>query len=183
MFRYNEYLHEYDFPYNDYLLNNLDYIKDTFYTQIEANHQKFRANAEIDFHHPLSQFLITKLINIVTENYYVSPPFVPVPLSTYIQTKEENFPFSHNHHSSGQGITGVFYVNVPNIGEGGEIKFHLNSYENTYILRPQINKLYLFPSWLYHEPLPQTSPTTRISLNWAYNSGTYPIHKISADKW
>ena len=45
------------------------------------------------------------------------------------------------------------------------------------------DKLYIFPSWLQHRPIPQTSPTTRISICWGVISKNRPILKSSNIIW
>ena len=45
------------------------------------------------------------------------------------------------------------------------------------------NKLYIFPSWLQHRPIPQDDPTTRISICWGVMSKNRPIYKQSNIIW
>jgi hypothetical protein len=77
----------------------------------------------------------------------------------------------------------IKYIDPPGPGEGGEIIFNGIVFKNTFKLTPQPGKIYIFPSWLYHTPLPQTTLTNRISLNWGYLSRLRPIHKITKQLW
>jgi len=181
--RLHKYLHEYDFPYHDYLVKNLDYI-DKIYEEGKTDALgNYSANVMFS-HNKIWSFLNPKLNEIVSKNYYVSPFFVENDMGIYKQTKNQDHVYpSHNHiHSS--TITGVFYINPPQINEGGELILHVNNvYNNPISVNPKPNKLYLFPSWIYHHVTPQTSSTLRYSVNWGYNSVLRPIHKITGDLW
>jgi len=182
MRKISDLIHEYEFPYHDYLKSNKDYLIKLFEKDRRKRNLKHQANVPLDVNDPVCVFLYPKLIQIVVENYFVSNYFQPVPLSIYMQTKEDSINVLHNHYDN-PGITGVTYLDPPHPQYGGGIKFTLQNINQTIVLHPQPNKLYLFPSWLYHCPLPQTTSTPRISLNWSYVSSTFPIHKISGDRW
>jgi hypothetical protein len=81
-------------------------------------------------------------------------------------------------------ICGVMYLDLPRIG--GEIEFieYPDRGENNPIkIKPQEDKIYLFPSWLYHRPLPHISPITRICINFGYVSNSRPILKNYGIRW
>ena len=65
--RLHFYLHEYDFPYHNYLLENLTYI-DKIYEEgkVDALGNEL-ANVRL-YHNDIWNFLNPKLIKIVTEN-------------------------------------------------------------------------------------------------------------------
>ena len=182
MYRWHKYLHEYHFPYHDFLKQYESYVNEIFDKERGEANKKSVQNVPLPLDHPITPFLIPKLIDIVTKNYYVSKPFEILQLGLYKQTHNDYTSVFHNH-AFNPGITGVFYLNPPLEGEGGEIEFLLQNLDQKLTISPKPNALYLFPSWLYHAPLPQKTTSPRICFNWAYVSKTYPIHKISGDRW
>ena len=180
--RLHFYLHEYDFPYHNYLLENLIYI-DKIYEEgkVDALGNEL-ANVRL-YHNDIWNFLNPKLIKIVTENYYVSPPFIDHEIGIYKQQNNSHIYSSHNHYHSST-IIGVVYINPPKPQEGGELILHPNPvYEDIIKITPKPNKLYLFPGWVFHHVSPQTISIPRYSLNWGYYSRMRPIHKLTSDKW
>ena len=177
----HKYLHEYDFPYHDYLIGNYNFFKNHYLKGInEAN--KIGSNNVIFYDNPIWEFLNEKLVKIVQENYYVSNYFNHSGIGIYMQDNKNNVLLTHNHIDVST-ITGVFYINPPKEEEGGGLKFCPNSLDYPFTIQPKKDKLYLFPSWMMHVPLPQTTQTPRVSLNWGYASGIRPIHKITGDIW
>jgi len=176
-------LHEYDFPYHDYLLDHLDHIDQVYSEGKEANLSIERANVPYP-HEEVWEFLNPKLNKIVQDNYYVSPYCDPNSFGIYRQDGNQDEVYDAHNHVNSSTIIGVFYINPPKPGEGGELVLHFhNNYNTVYYLQPKPNKLYLFPSWVYHHVNPQRTLTPRYSINWGYNSRLRPIHKITGDLW
>lgn len=179
----HKFLHEYDFPYHDYLLDNLSTI-DKMYEENKIDALGNHSANVMFYSNDIWNFLNPKLNQIVTENYYVSPFFADNHIGIYKQTNNQDHQYPSHNHVSTTTIVGVFYINPPKINEGGELILHTSSVYSDYIkIIPQPNKLYLFPSWVYHHVSPQINPTPRYSLNWGYNSVLRPIHKLTGDLW
>jgi hypothetical protein len=175
------FIYEYNFPYHDFLLKNYDFF-DKIYSE---NIEKIRKNggANVTFRDEIVYpFLFPKLRKLIDENFYLTPTFQYLNIGIYKQTHVESTNVSHCHILT-HSVSTVFYLNPPKEGEGGEIIFHDLVYDDTIKLQPKPNKLYVFPGWLYHTPLPQTSIIPRFSFNWGYDSHTRPIHKITGDRW
>lgn len=177
----HKYLHEYNFPYHDFLLSNIDFFHQHYAEGIKESNSQGSYNVTFA-HNFIWDFLTKKLLKIVSKNYYVDNYFKHHSLGIYIQDNKNSAPFLHNHMNSSI-ISGVFYINPPQEKEGGGLQLYINGINNPITLQPQPNKLYLFPSWIMHQPLPQTTSTPRICLNWGYQSRSRPIHKITGDLW
>ena len=180
--RLNPYLHEYEFPHHDYLLHHFEYLQSLFSKGIEKQLKENTNNVFLN-EGPVYDFINSKLIEVITENYHVSSPFSHSSIGVYLQTNEQFISTYHNHISSSD-ITCILYINPPPPGTGGELQCLTEVLEDApIVVKPQVNKLYVLPSWVYHRPIPQTHPSPRISLNWGYNSSIRPIHKITGDRW
>jgi len=177
------YIHEYDFPYHDYLKSyKEDLINHYFYLKKE---NKNITDFDLPLFHPITTFLIPKLNKIIKKNYWTDKPIANLGLRAYVQNNKENSSFYHNHKTPGS-ISGIFYLDPPQ--EGGEISFLINPDQDIphlkeIIFKPKKNKLYLFPYWMYHKPLPQKDEDYRICFNWVHGSPTRPIHKFTKSQW
>tara|TARA_R110000803_G_C11826595_1_gene302693 strand:+ start:50 stop:625 length:576 start_codon:yes stop_codon:yes gene_type:complete len=98
-------------------------------------------------------------------------------LFIYVQKGGYKEPTFHNHiHSS--YLSSVTYLNIPK--EGGEIGFLLGKDEVK--IKPKRNKIYFFPSWLYHAPYPHKDNINRICLNIDFESNTR-VSPLSGEWW
>ena len=171
----NKYFHEYDFPYNDYLQKEKDNLVD-FYTK-NVNKDTYDVGL---YQTPINAFFNKKINKIIEKYYIVKKSLYPPALNLYIQSNEPYITDDryHNHIHHPFAICGVFYTNLPD--EGGEFSFYHPPHipqKSPIIIKPKINKLYLFPPWLYHATLQQQTPTPRISLNIGYISNSKAILK------
>ena len=128
---------------------------------------------------------LDRLNKIIKKNYWTDKPIANLGLRAYVQNNKENSSFYHNHKTPGS-ISGIFYLDPPQ--EGGEISFLINPDQDIphlkeIIFKPKKNKLYLFPYWMYHKPLPQKDEDYRICFNWVHGSPTRPIHKFTKSQW
>ena len=178
----HDYIHEYDFPYHDHLKKHKEEILHNYFTQKEQN--KFLTDFNLPNEHSLTSLLIPKLNKLVKKHYWTKKPLLNTGLRVYVQNNKDSKSFYHNHPDSCT-ITGVFYLDPPL--EGGEILFLLNPDRDhphkEILVKPQKNKIYLFPSWLYHKPVPQKDINYRICFNWNYGSNIIPIHKLTSIQW
>ena len=178
----HDYIHEYDFPYHDILkLWKEDLLN--FYLHEKKDNPSL-TDLYIPPDYPLVNLIEPKLNQIVEDNYLIGKPLINPSLRIYVQNNVQHTSFYH-HHLTPSTISGVFYIDPPK--EGGEISFLLKfDNENKpkeLILKPEKNKLYLFPYWLYHKPQPQKDKEYRICFNWMYGSPIRPFHKITGISW
>ena len=127
---------------------------------------------------PLNVFFSPKINKVIHDLFIVDNTTSDILFNLYIQQNSLNKGNYHNHIHLKASICGVFYTKIPK--EGGEFSIihpPTFTYEKPLIIKPQINKIYLFPSWLYHRPLPQKDETPRICININYLSLHRPIVK------
>lgn len=166
------YLHEYDFPYHDFLLK----FKKNIIAQYNENRFKIpNANDVQVYIQEIDDVLEPKIQEIITKHYFTTPSNFAGGFRAYIQSNRKFTSRWHNHMASKSYIQGVLYIDPPK--EGGGFQILDQSANIGYTLQPQPNKLYLFPCWLYHRPLPQKDEKIRICLNWMHDSLARPIFK------
>jgi hypothetical protein len=180
----NPYLHQYNSSIYNTLIKNKQFFEDYFNSKEkylpDNTYNVMLTNVESDPYNLINN----EFLKIIRKYYEVSPPSIPSQIGIYKQnnTYYNSSNFIHNHINAAT-LTGIMYIDPPGPGEGGEIIFNGIVFKNTFKLTPQPGKIYIFPSWLYHTPLPQTTLTNRISLNWGYLSRLRPIHKITKQLW
>ena len=179
-FKLDKYVHSYIFPYYDFLLENKSYFDE--YYELKKPYFPTEVNNASLGEGEIYQFLDQWFLSIIFKYYVVSPVSNRSCIGIYKQTDTSSVKAIHNHALSST-ITTVLYIDPPKPEEGGGITFHLEAFDDTMTINPVPGHAYFFPSWLYHTPEPQTTPTTRISLNWGYMSYTRPVHKLTGDFW
>ena len=171
----HNYIHEFDFFSSAFLRRDKEELV-RFY---EDNRGKGDGSNDIELTNtPLSHFFNLKVKNLIKENYIIDHSKEDIAFNLYIQNKDISENIFHNHIHRNFSICGVMYLDVPQ--EGGEIEFlHYpeNGENNPIKIKPQEDKIYFFPPWLYHRPLPHISLTTRICINLGYRSNLRPILK------
>ena len=116
---------------------------------------------------------------IVTRNIKEIKPFV------YIQNNKHTLNQWHNHINSAT-LNATLYLDPPK--EGGELCFIADygkeNIEDTFFkIKPEENKLYVFPSWIMHKPLPQKDKKYRVCINLEWYCKQRPISKESFKVW
>lgn len=86
----------------------------------------------------------------------------------------------HSHIDTST-INAVFYIDPPEPEEGGGLE--LRFLEQSIKVPVQKNMIYMFPYWMDHRPLPQTSKNWRVSVNVEYMTNTRPVVKESGVLW
>ena len=171
----NDYLYEVEFPYVSKMQSHKDVIVKQHYKDIEeANGHGF---LNTKYHHKgLLENLKKVFYQILHHHFDLSPPLKEFEINSYIQTKDKFASVWHNHiHAS--SLAATFYLEIPK--EGGEIEFCDHRYGGNTILKPKLNKLYIFPSWMYHRPLPHYDEgITRICINLDYSCLERPKPKL-----
>jgi hypothetical protein len=69
----------------------------------------------------------------------------------------------HNHIMTST-INSVYYFHIPKDMKGGDIEFKSRR-KDILKVTPKTNELYIFPSWLWHNPINVESKELRISIN------------------
>ena len=133
---------------------------------------------------PINSFFNPKIEKIIHDTFIVEKHNWGATYNLYVQDNTNTKHNWHNHIHLASSICGVFYTQLPK--EGGEFEvIHPPSFEIDQPLRfkPQLNKIYLFPSWLYHRATPQKDKEKRICINIAYPSYFRPIVKNFGYIW
>lgn len=183
MNRIHKYLHEYDFPYHDYLSKfENELIKN--YNLIKNNRLVVSNDVGLNIDHELNKNLLPKIDNLIKANYLTTPQVQLFPLRYYVQDNNTNNTpkgFGYHNHSSLLGnLNIIFYLN-PSI-QGGELGYF--EFPNVPLtIKPKKDKIYVMPHWLYHTALPQRDNKVRISFNWNYTGTNRAIHKLTGDVW
>ena len=114
-----------------------------------------------------------KKLNSILDNCI--RPFV------YIQDREYGHIQMHNHvEPIPSTISATFYTDIPE--NGGDFKFYMGSgFGELHQFKPEINKLYMFPGWLFHSQTPQEDEKPRICVNLDYCSTMRP--KVKERDW
>tara|TARA_R110000803_G_scaffold210430_1_gene282174 strand:+ start:104 stop:637 length:534 start_codon:yes stop_codon:yes gene_type:complete len=172
----HDFIHEYSFNYTSLLEPIKQDLIDGFYKTI--NHRGYDMNVES--HQEIFAKVNGGLDRLIEENYFVGNKLGEGNGSRiYIQNKDKFVSKLHDHTSIMSSIHATFYLNIPKTG--GEISF--NYLDNEIKIKPEINKIYVFPYWLPHKPLPQEDEVERICFNWSYASIQRPVHKLYLIKW
>jgi len=175
------YIHEYDFEYSELLQPHIESFIEIFDQYVKDKYLK--TNNLILPNIPVIQALETNLHNLIITNYYAGPHAVDSRINLYIQdntVNEKRLRF-HNHMDSPGNLSLVFYMNIPE--ENGEISFKFFPYEEDFKIKPKLNKVYVFPSWVYHKPNKHEDNINRLCFNWIYPGNIRPIHKILGNLW
>ena len=104
-----------------------------------------------------------KFLEIIHDEFNVSNKLNPIQTWIYVQNNRHTNNVWHNHVNT-SSVNAVYYIDPP--AEGGGLQLTLGGRDHT--IKPEINKLYLFPYWMEHRPLPQESKDWRVSVNIEY---------------
>lgn len=175
-----------DFPYVVRArLGDLDEHKAEALRLVLSQHASWSPpEGEHNFHvrseHPFFSLLYDRLLATCAA-YFL--PLTAHPSSSrrcwaYVQTSEVFSPVWHDHLNTST-VNGVYYLSVPD--PEGQIWFqHL---ERVFRVTPEEGFLYLFPRWLAHKPVAQSSRSHRVSLNIELITNEYPIVRETGLRW
>lgn len=175
----SSFIHSYDFEISEYIKPHLKDIITQYKNNISNSSTQGYANIPV-FNDEVNETLTNKFLEIAKANYELSPSLdnIGKRAGYYIQNSNQGSNDFHNHLDS--TLTFVTYLALPK--EGGEIQFTHPPMGNI-TLKPELNRLYIFPGWMYHRPLPQKDFEWRISVNWGYICKERPIHKFTRSLW
>ena len=168
------FIHEYDFPFDAEFTEHRDEIIRQFNEKIDSSNKNNRQNYTVIYDNiELQNKVQARFDKIINENYAVSPRIRPTTLNIYLQNNEHSANLWHDHVLTST-INGVIYFNLPKSGGG----FEFNYQGDISQLMPQEGKIYLFPYWLLHRPLPQEDEDYRFCINLEYLCQARPMHNI-----
>ena len=178
--RINKWVHCYDFQYSDFLYNHLGEIIEKYKKEREKDYNGEDRQLNIE---KINEFLYPQIYKLIEDNFYVGKRYENFPIFTYVQTPSDqtHIPDFHTHTHNPGNLCGVFYLNIPQ--QGGELQITYPPFFENFLIKPQLNKVYLFPVWLMHRALPHSGDKERISFNFTYPGNIRPIHKFTGDIW
>ena len=166
------FIHEYDFPFAEEFAAHKDEIIRQFKAKIDSSNKNNRQNYTVVYQDPQLQSIVQERFDkIIHENYAVSPRIRPTTMNIYLQNNKHAANLWHDHVLTST-INAVIYFNLPESGGG----FEFNYQGDIGQLKPQEGKIYLFPYWLLHRPLPQEDEDYRICINLEYLCQSRPMH-------
>jgi hypothetical protein len=177
--RIDKYIHQYDFPTSKFLIPWKDRIEKHFFENVHPETGVYNVPNAFD---EIEEYIQPRLRSLVEHYYSLDSPYGTPRLAYYGQTDRWNMQEFHNHVTEGESLVATLYLHDLKESEGGHLEFTNPPYQNIRV-HPPIDKVLVFPSWLYHRPTAQTSEKLRICINWAHYSGKKPVHKITGDRW
>lgn len=184
--RISPYLHVYDLKVSSFLQqwnNEIELYKASQLGGNEISSQYYEKTEAANFPNPfieISNYLNPLLEKLVKNYYEVGDNILQNELNIYRQNNKSGQNVFHNHVLAGGGIAATLYSSIPRFG--GELEVFLPPNEPISI-KPELDKVYIFPNWLLHRPMRQDSESVRICFNWGYVSRISPIHLLSKDRW
>lgn len=175
----SKFLIELDFPSSKFLGENRDFMLDVY-----RKHKVESSNDVILIHTPINYYFGERIKRSVESSFHLPPTDTDVAINLYVQNSQNSSPIFHNHIHTPSTICGVFYLDIPK--EGGEFEILLSPQEDgsgIIKFKPKEDKLYLFPPWLFHRPLPQKDEKPRFCLNFQYITDSRPILKKFGYTW
>ena len=171
------FVHEYDFPISDEIAKHEDAIVKQFLEEQDTTYKNNQVGYNVIYRDStLTETIEERLDKVINDNYILSPRIKPIQMNIYVQNNERSNNLWHQHIFSST-ISGVIYHNLPKDGGG----FEFNYQGDLYDIKPKENKLYLFPYWLVHRPMPQQDSGYRICINIEYLCQSRPMHKHQVD--
>jgi uncharacterized protein (TIGR02466 family) len=153
-------------------------------SQIKSNSGGYHSN-NLNIEEPVLKSLVNSIelnANLVSKELFKINIKLKIDSMWFIINKYKDFNLPHTHTFS--KISGVFYVNVPKnsgdlvflndtkienyLNEQDIYEYNLNN-SSSYFITPEINTLYLFPSWLNHYVKPNLSKEKRVSISFNLN--------------
>jgi len=182
----HDYIQRFDLDYTSIISPYIGNIIDNFLIQNKTNPNQREVILPLD--HPICEIMQPPLEEIVETHFWVGPKIGRYGFRAYIQNNQISTMALHTHIHIPGAISGVFYYNVPK--EGGELLFKYlegEKWKNEGGFEKKVkvkeNKIYLFPMWLPHTPLPQNDSEYRICFNWAYPSNIRAVDKLTNKQW
>ena len=129
-----------------------------------------------------------RILQAVKNNFTVDLHDEDVPFHVYVQTNKRFTNVFHTHMLGQRdfidpSIVGCLYLDPPK--NGGALEFCIipNIENGTIAIPVETNRLYLFPSWLYHRPMPQEDEDERISICFSIRTYNRPVYRAENIVW
>ena len=172
-------LYCYDFKYSYFLNDYISQIIEGYNNKEKSNTNDFLLDIK-----PVKDFLLPKISKIANDNFYLGDSLEESEIWTYVQPPSNNLDEIYNYHNHAHNagnICGVFYLNLPK--QGGGFQVENSPWLDPTIIKPEVDKLYLFPFWLSHRPLPHDEDIFRISFNWTFKGNIRATNKFNGMLW
>jgi hypothetical protein len=183
------YLFEHPFEIEDLIKDHKQAMIDKFiYDKIDGNktgtgyntgYENYEFDVEIGkrFVHAIDQCFVINRDIVVEQGGLVGTinpgkGFTPVRAWIYCQN-DEHFASERHTHISTSTINAVTYIDIPEKGGALELDIMGNVVE----LYPDPNKIYFFPYWVVHRPLPQKDKRWRICINLEFYDNNRALRK------
>lgn len=183
----HDYIFEYDFPISDLVKDHKQAMIDKFYDDKIANNRgkgynTGYENKEFDreigalFARAVNDNFVINPDRVVESNGFVGTmvynEFKPIKAWLYCQNNEHFASKAHTHINTST-INAVTYIDIPS--DGGALE--LDIMHETLQLKPDPDKIYFFPYWVVHKPLPQKDKQWRICINLEFFDECRPLRK------
>lgn len=176
--KFEEFVMEVDFPVHEFSKKFKYQMINVFsYDKIAMNGDTSGYNTHFD-DPEYTPIIAQKFEEVVKDIFDVDEKSRPIKTWIYCQNNKRNKSVWHSHVNTCT-VNGVFYIDPPK--EGGGLQLFLNGFVDT--IQPKKDKLYLFPYWMDHRPLPQEDDDWRISVNVEYFCRQRPIVKQTGIIW
>ena len=174
------YILECDFPIEEFTDKHISSIKEDFEKFWDDPNRE--GNDMVIRNEEFTSYITLQISNIIENIFIIGPKISYIStLNLYVQTNTCGTSYFHNHVQSPGNVCTTFYKNIPK--EGGEIIFNNSKLNGEVKIKPKINKLYIFPKWLDHTPLPQLDKEPRFCFNWDYPGALRPTLKKTGELW
>ena len=156
-----------DFEEGDLLIPYIDEVVSHYFTKID-----YSKGFNVKYLNPLIRgTIIPRIHEIVETNFDTEVIDNPYGFYLYVQNNQHYKSVFHNHRlckpgTTDSSITTTFYLQLPKQGGGFEICTTPGNMEHNKQFDLQESTLYIFPSWLYHRPMPQQDSEYRICFNY-----------------
>lgn len=136
----------------------------------------------IEYDNPeYTSFIRNKFYHLIGDLFITTEPVKDVVPWVYYQTNEYN---THHHdmwhdHLQRASINAVYYIDPPKVGGNLQLSYLKEDHE----IEIEKDRIYLFPGWMPHRPLPQRDAEPRLSINLEFLTDYRPIFKHTETRW
>jgi hypothetical protein len=183
----HDYIFEYDFDIQALVSEHKEAMIEKFYHDKIENSKGSGYNTGYE-NKDFDREIGVKFARAVNDNFVINPDrvvesngligtmvyneFKPIKAWLYCQN-DEHFASKAHTHINTSTINAVTYIDVPD--GGGALE--LNIIHETLQLKPDPGKIYFFPYWVVHKPLPQKDKQWRICINLEFFDESRPLRK------
>jgi hypothetical protein len=157
--------------YHDKILNNRGQGYNTGY-----ENKEFDREIGAKFARAVNENFVINPDRVVENNGFIGTmvynEFKPIQAWIYCQNNEHFASKAHTHINTST-INAVSYIDIPS--DGGALELEIMG--ETLHLKPDTGKIYFFPYWVVHKPLPQKDKQWRICINLEFFDECRPLRR------